>query len=58
MYKEVFIIAPGEVMSSTPLVMIEGAKGQQVEDTGEVKIHRIWRVNVKYKGEEGVRTLG
>lgn len=36
MYKEVFIIAPGEVVSTTILVMIEGAKGQQVEDTGEV----------------------
>lgn len=36
MYEEVFIIAPGEVMSTTTLVMLEGAKGQQVEDTGEV----------------------
>lgn len=36
MHEEVFIIAPGEVMSTTTLVMIEGAKGQQVEDIGEV----------------------
>lgn len=36
MYEEVFTIAPGEVMSTTMLVMLEGAKGQQVEDTGEV----------------------
>ena len=38
MYKEVFIIAPREVVSTRILVMIEDAKGQQVEDTwGSVK---------------------